>query len=367
MDSKSGKLVLLISLTTVLLSFPSAGVEFGVQPLWDRALPGAVNYVRIVGREILVGSGGNTITLLTTTGRILWAKTFESGITGIALSNDYVGVSLTSGELILLDHGGERIWSRRTDSYIGYADALLLIDDGFYAGDMSGVISLFDLSGNLLWKGTSDAYVISLNRLDDTVLAVSDKGVYVLEDSRINQMITVDGYVRAARLETELSALSSSGGEIIIFDAGGEALWNKSLGETVGTVYSSSDGVVAGSREENIHVFDENGEARWSNRLDGSITKVYLNAEYVIAGSTNNKVYAFNWRGRPVWVNTEDSGVSDFDANEVALVYGTSQGRLKYFVLTSKSTEQAYIAGALIGVTLLAGFVMLVMHWRHKG
>ena len=344
----------------------SAAIEFDVAPLWERELSEGVSSVRMVGRNIFVSTGGNTISLLTTTGRLVWSKTFESQITGIGLSNNFLGVSLANGELILMDYKGERKWSKKMDSYVGYSDALLLTEDGFYVGDMKGMIYFYDLEGNLRWKGTSDAYVISLWKLEDTVLVVSDKGVYALEDGKMSSKVLVEGYVRSSNLKTELSSVSSSTGELIVFDLSGNVVWDTRLEGTIGTVYSSSEGVVAGTREESMHVFDETGTERWSTRLDGSVSKVYLNREYVIASSINGRVYTFNWRGRPIWINIEESSVSDFDADEDALVYGTSDGLVKYYVLTQKTMEQAYIVACLIGITLLAAVLLLASHWRVK-
>jgi len=320
-----------------------------------------------VEREIFIVKGNNSITLMTTTGRVRWSKTFESRVTAIALDRQFLGVSLDNGELLLLDHEGNRVWSNRTESYVGFNDAFLIYENRLYVGDMKGFYYVFDVNGTLLAKSQTDAYTLSVDRIGDKTLVVSDKGVYTVEGELLVKRIAADNYVRAAHVDADLSAFASDRGELVAFNASGSILWNESVAGTVGRVYSAPDGVVAGTKEDDVYVMNADGNKRWSTEIGGSVTYTFLNKDYVIASSLNNTVYAFNWRGRALWVNYERLPVTALEENNQALVYGTAEGVVKYYVLAPKSAEQFYIVSALIGLVMLTGLVLVVKQWRIRG
>jgi hypothetical protein len=341
-----------------------AEIKIDVQPLWNKNLGEHIDSVKVFEREVFIAKGGNTITLATTTGRVKWNKTFENRVTAITLNRLFLAVSLSNGELLVLDHSGNRLWSNKTDNYVGGNDALTLTEEGLYAGDMSGFVYLFDLNGTPLWKADTDAYVTALRKSDGSLLVVSDKGIYRLENEELTRRISTDGYIRATYLDSNLSVISSDKGELITFNSTGDTLWSQHLESTVGRVCSFSEGVAAGTKEEEVHVIGSDGAKRWSTKVDGSVTQVFLNRDYVLAVSMKNKVYAFNWRGRPLWVNYEQSQVTALDANEQGAVYGTADGIVKYFVLAPKTADQFYIVFAFTGAVVLAGLLMVVKNWQ---
>jgi hypothetical protein len=360
------KTVFFVTLLVILLGVFCASVETNISPLWSKDVSSSVDSIKILDKNIFVLTGDDNIHLLTTTGRVRWSKPFETSVTSIALSDRFLGVSLANGELILLDYGGERVWSRNIESYVGFSDALEITENGFYAGDMKGSVYFFDLNGTLKWEKNTDAYVISLKETPDTLLVVSDKGVYTLEKEELRKKLALEGYARTSDLHEDFSAVTSSEGDILLLDSKGGLLLNKNLSETPGAVCSSPYGVSAGTKKGRVYSLDLSGVNRWSTQLEGSITRVFLNREYVIASSTENTVYGFNWRGRSIWVNQEGFPVTALTARDDALVYGTQRGLIKYFVLTENTEGNFYILFFLMGITLAISFWLVFRNWNIK-
>lgn len=354
-----------ILVLSLIISVLTPVSESASEPaLWRRTLSGAPTLISVSGRDIFVATSQNTLYMLTNTGRIRWTKTLESRITSISSNDKFLMVSLSNGDIFMLDLGGNRLWTNSVGTFVEYPEAIEVTGDGVFVGDAQGLVHKFDLKGNYLWNKTTDGYVLALKTFGDTLYVSSDKGVYAIRDDSMEKIFSVEDYVRSANFGDTVFSLASDDGVLYVFDDAGEKLWETRLRETIGILYSSSEGIAAGTRENNLYVFDAGGGLRWSRNIRASVMDAALNRDYVVAASTERTVQILNWRGRLKDVRTEDNPVTALTVQESSLVYGTQDGEIIYVVLTSKGRAQFLIAFILCGLAVVLALWMLMRHWR---
>jgi hypothetical protein len=214
----------------------------------------------------------------------VWEYQARSEISDVSVTKngDLVVVGSSDGTLVMLDWGGNVLWTRETG-------APILRVKVSYDGEFTAVttsdskVHLYDKGGNPLWKmGLKQPICgLSMNSTGSSVVIGSENmNTYVIDRS-------------------------------------GKVLWGAKMGAPVGDVAISANGnyVAAGSDDHSIYLLDIGGRLVWSYRTEGPVQCVAIsdNGDYIMASSMDKRLYFFDRSGSLIWNprNTEPAVAID--------------------------------------------------------
>ena len=239
--------------------------------------------------------------------------------------------------------------------------AVAISEDGSLVavGSRDNFLSLFDGSGELLWKFEAENSILGVDISPDgrwLAIASEDRFVYLLDaDKNVlwkykaarpmnNAAVAADG---------SLVAATSDDLSVYVFDNEGTLLWQEELGIGVRAVdiYGSADKarVVLGSDDGLITIYNRDGRALLQAWLDYSVKTVSVtsNGARILAGTSDGSAVLLNGaNGSEIWrFEAEDS------VNSVSLAADGSSA------LIGSEDESAY---------LLDGSGMLTHQFRQE-
>jgi hypothetical protein len=351
---------LLIALVILTASGVSGQDSLSQPPLWSYQLEGRINSLTLDNSTILVGYDGG-VQSLSYSKRVNWIYKTSAAVTAIK-ANETILVATSDGYVRMLDRGGRLLWERQVPGYIGYDSAADFGHDMIVCGSMDGFTYMFDKDGVYKWKRLIGSYVKAVHILNDTILAVSDRQIYLLDfDGRVKRNYNIRGIIRAYDLSGDKSTVALDDEYLYQYNKTGGIVWNYNLNEQANNIDTGYN-LTVGTRDGKVLKFTKYGRVAWSKNVSDSILAFKADKDYVLVGTLDGKVILLSPDGSVRWyydVVGRPAAIETYDTN---IVSGTTTGRIYYTKMPKKDLKTSFeISAVVVGIVCLA----LVMVWRN--
>lgn len=347
------------------LIFVSAEV-FGemVNPTKVYSAGGAVNSISVSDSGVVVGSEDDNAYFFDVYLRPKWTHGSRDGVKATAVSEDFVVVASMNNMITLLDHDGKVQWEMALESYVEYPHAVDIEGETIAIGTRDGYLQVFDTSRRLIWKQKTDAYLLYVRIRDNSIVAVSDKQIYVFSlESEYLRSILLESYVRSAHISEDYVVVGLGNNELHFFDLDGTRNWSYRLPDQIGSVYASKNYVAAGLRDRGLYLFSANGRLVWDKYLSDSVTAVAADGNLVLASTLDNRLYLFNTNRISLWEYETEGWVKDAHVTNSGIFVGTSSGEAYYF-RTLRDVPSTIFVLVVTVLVLVFGFIMFLRVFR---
>ena len=245
-------------------------------------------------------------------------------------------------------------------SYNQYVD-ITTVEDGIVAITKSGVVTKYDLDGNLIWENKEKAYgyngVASVERgiiavgNDGKVIKYDLDGNIVWENTEKNYR-----YYGVTTVEAGIIAVAY-GGQIVKYDLNGNVVWeNTEKNYLYYGVTTVEDGIIAVAYGGQVVKYDLNGNVVWENieknyRYYG-VTTVEAG---IITVAYSGQVVKYDLNGNVIWENKEKTynynGVTIVENGVIAVA---SKGKVVKYDLNGnviwENKEKTYSYNGIVSV-----------------
>ena len=212
---------------------------------------------------------------LSSTGNLLWMKSFSNWVDAVSISGGDHAVVVASGdELFLFDSGGVQAWNK---TFNDISDAAISGNGAYVVAAVAdssskyGVV-VMDRGGSTLYQSTSGLSEPCLSVSSDaSYIAVGSSRDVVLMTRQCQQLWSrsTDSFVEAVGVSSG-GMVAAEAYSISLFDAEGTLLWGDER-ETWGSnaVSISGDGkYIAAAISDNVTLLNAEGKKVWSRRVD---------------------------------------------------------------------------------------------------
>lgn len=335
-----------------------------LNPTWSYITDGSVNAMYPYQDEMAIGSQDQYVYLFTKEGSLRWRYKTEGAVKSVILTGANVIVASGDNKIHFLDRTGTLIWEKELPSFVGYDTALFYTGERIYAGTMDGFLYALAQNGDLRWKRKTDGYIIAVKEVYDRIITVSDKQIYSLAlNGTTRRNFNLMGYIRSADISDNYVAVALGDGNLKFFDLRGELLWQRSIGDHVGSIHIG-DGIAVGSRDEHLYLFDLNGNIKWKKDLNSSVISVYLAKDHVAAGTLDNSMHVFSRWGLEKGLILQEDMVLKLQVHEDYIWMGAKNGRVSNIAVPRRN----FLEPAIAFVVLIIVFILALGHsmraWR---
>lgn len=204
----------------------------------------AVSKEHVAATSYLVQEG--TLYLFSTTGEVLWNKTFPNHLKGVDVGSWGVAVGSGDGGVYMFHANGTGAWEYRTEKSAWGVWDVALSKEHIFAGGDDGNLYLLSADGKLIWKKNlgreSYVYGVAISEDGEYSIAVSqDKNVYFFKNGELLWKRGT-GFSNYGAAISKYAAAGSWDGHLYLFDRGGNLLWKGSIGSNVNRVAFSPEG-----------------------------------------------------------------------------------------------------------------------------
>jgi hypothetical protein len=320
-----------------------------------------INSISLSKNDVVVGSEDGYVYLFDTYLKLKWRYEGYDKITSVSVSEDLVVAASTDNTITVLDltvPDRRKVpkWTKELDSYVDNPHAVHILGEIIAVGTRDGYLYAFDTSENLKWQQKTDAYVIHVRVLEDSIVAVSDKRICIFDlEGNWVQNISFDSYVRSAHTSENHITVGLGNNDLCLFDINGGEKWCRNLTDQIGSVYVSDSHVAAGLKDKSLYLYDFYGNFTWREQLSESVMAVATDYDRVIAATGDDKIYAFSMDGSMKWVYETDGHVRDLQTSRAGVFAGTTSGRVYHFKIMGDMPATIFVL-LVTAVVLLSAF-----------
>ncbi|HEX55004.1 MAG: hypothetical protein DRO95_02935 [Candidatus Altiarchaeales archaeon] len=328
----------------------------------------SINSMALLDSKIVVGSDNNYIYLYEDYTNLKWSHNLGDEVNSVSISERYVAGGTVNGNVSVFDHNGTLIFQTKLDSYIPKARVISIMDDYMIVGTMDGFVYAFDILDNeMLWRVKTDAYVVTLNLMDNEIVAVSDKRIFILDmEGEVMRTInfTSNVYIRSAHISENYIAIGLSNNDLVVVNLFGDEILRKNLYDNIGVLYLYGGYVAAGCRDKRVYIFDLVKDEGIKFDLSDVVVDVAMMDGNVVAVARDGNVYLLTLGGRTAYKYLVDGGESRALLSKDYLIVGTSLGGLYYFKL-HRDTRLLLFIGFVMCIVIIWAIIFMIRSIRY--
>ena len=280
----------------------------------------------------------------------VWRYPTDSPVTALK-NHKGIYASTSDGSIIKLNDSGKLIWSRDIPGYIGYGNALDADEYRLLTGSMDGFIYMFDTNKTFQWKRLIGSYVTNVKILEDRLIAISDRQVYIVDfDGRVRRNLNISGYIRRAAIMKDRIIVGMDDLNLIGYDLNGSVIFNNNIGSPI-TAIKADENILIGTQDGEIILFSKEGKQSWRYEMNQSIVDVKNTETGIFASTKDEKIIQFTLGGSPKWMFKTEGRANIIKAYDLNVVSATNLGGI-YFVKTSRK-ESIFSLGMIISIILI--------------
>ncbi|MFH1721549.1 MAG: PQQ-binding-like beta-propeller repeat protein [Candidatus Altiarchaeota archaeon] len=332
--------------------------------LWSKELD-PIASVDFDGESFVAGFKDGSVHVFDSAGKQRWVFDGEEGISSIRASNGRIAAATDSGKLLVFDEAGVVSWERMLDGKVGFPRALFFDKDFLCVGTMQDRVYLFRSNGEFLWDTEVESYILAVGIVEDKVVVISDKKLVIFD--MVGEELSsyrFSSYALFADIGGGEIAVSLGDDSLILFDTNGKVKWGFELAQPIGAVSIGKNEVSFGSKNHHIYIIDFNGTQILDATLDSPVTNIFLKEDLILASTLAQRLYLLDESGKILWKKSDTGALAGIGFNKPFLFLGSREGQLALYKLVERNIRLSYIQGALLFLSLLVVFSLLVYSWR---
>ena len=241
-------------------------------------------------RNYIVAAGGDSITLLSPNGTVVWSRKVE-GVRAVAVSDSgYVVAGCDDGDVYLLNSSGGIVWVYNLKARV---ESVSILRNFIAVSDVYGNIYYFEKFGKFPWSFTSE---------NGDVSWMYKTGWCIWKFNGLSRMCTYPE-VEVKASDGGVFAVSKFMQYAYLFSKSGYELWNYSFDYRPVSFSADRRGDIfaVGCSNGVMYVFGKDGNVMWRMKFSkGAVVSVSENGRYIAAAS-GNLVCLFNSSGNLLW------------------------------------------------------------------
>jgi outer membrane protein assembly factor BamB len=229
---------------------------------------------------------------------------------------------------------------------------------------MDGFIYLFDRQGVFKWKRLIGSYVTNVRILPDRVVAVSDRQVYTLDlDGTVRRNLNISGFIHSSTITDDYIVTGMDDGVVYAHNLSGDLMWNHRVGSQVGSMVGAEN-ITIGSADGQLIHFSGEGDVIFKRNLTDSIVSVESIGDYILAGTRDNKVHLYNSMGGLRWYYGTEGRPIVLSIQDRNILSGTTTGRVYYSKLPRRDVMLSFMLSAAIILLVGAAILVVSKSWK---
>ena len=225
---------------------------------------------------------------------------------------------------------------------------------------MNGYLYFYDFEGRERWNYKLDAYLVKVKILNDEVIGVSDKKIYLFDkEGKLMDKYSPSGgnYIYSAFVD-ETNIGISLGNNIVEAYGGGKRVWQQKFADKIGAIFIKGNYIVLGSRSGYIYLFDlKRKKLTWQKKLSNSVKEVQITQDKVVATTLDNQIYLLQLYSGDLREKFKlNEKISAISSSPRDFVIGSEMGNLYYFPLEIKRDDQISL---FVGIVLILAMLLL--------
>jgi hypothetical protein len=332
------------------------------EPIWSYSLNGKANSVTALNESILVGAESGVYALDYDKG-LLWFDGTQAAVTAVSSRGNIVAAE-SDGTVLLLNRSGGIIWERQIPGYVGYDEAIDIWEGDIVCGSMDGFIYSFDNGGTFKWKHLIGSYVTNVKIVNDTIVAGSDRQVYLLDlDGRVRRNLGLSGFIRSFGVTDNVIAVGMDDGRLYGYDLRGNLRFSSDVGENIDAM-DASGGIVLGTKEGHLMLFREDGRMLWKTNVTSGVIAVKSDGENILASTMGGKVELYDMDGLERWYYEPNGKATALSINGKNIVSGTSVGKVYYSRLIKRDSASSFMISVAVVLVIGAAILVVGKSWK---
>jgi len=353
---------LVLAAVILLAATAQADGFYRQDPFWTYNLKGKVNSLLTQNDSVLVGSESG-IYSIDYDKNLRWFYSTSSAVTALEGHNSIIAAE-SDGTILLVNSSGGVIWERQVPGYVGYDQAIDIFGEEVVCGSMDGFIYAFDTLGAFKWKHLIGSYVTNVKIVNDTIIAVSDQQVYLMDlDGRVRRNLGLSGFVHSSAIMDNMITVAMDDGHIYSFDIQGKPMWTSEVGEYVDAMDAHS-GIVVGTKEGHLMLLREDGKMLWKMNLTSDVIAVKTDGENILASTADGKVELYNIAGSMRWYYEPEGKATTLAINGRNMMAATSTGKVYYSRLIKRDSTSSFMISTAVVALIGAAILMVWKSWR---
>ncbi len=331
-------------------------------PMWGYQLDGRINALISTNNSFLVGDDQG-VYRLGYSRNLIWSYPASSSVKAVKQVDDAVLAASEDGFVRLFDVRGHLLWERTIPGYVGFPKALDMRDDVVLVGSMDGFVYMLGKNGDYKWKRHIGSYVTEISIYGESIIAVSDRQVYILDlNGGVKRNLNIKGYIRRASIAKEKAVVALDDKKLYLYDTNGMIIWDTNLNDDI-TALDAGEDILVGTKGGMVYDFALNGSRNWVANVTYHVLAVESGEGYGVVSTIEGKTILFSSHGNTRWYYETEGRSTIFDSYDNNIIAGTSHGRIFYSKLPKKDPATSMVmVGAVVVIFGVAAY-MVFRNW----
>jgi hypothetical protein len=331
---------------------------------WEKNVGGRITSIKTLDKSIVIGSDDN-VYCYGQNGILKWSYTTNNTVNSIHTYEDKIIASSTDHFIYLLSGDGKLVWKTEIAGYVGYDDAVDARDGRILAGSVNGKTHMYDVDGKQLWEYDTEGYVMAVKIIEEDVVIVSDREVFLLDkDGAFKTKFDVGNYIRTTSIDNKSIVLGLSNGVISSYSRTGKPLWDYNTGGQIGVILAADNIVLAGLRDGRLLALHEDGGLRYTMNLSEGVVSVNTNGVYTIAGTLDNKLYLVGPTGTVNWFMEAEGRLLSVLIDSASIIAGSTTGEVYYTRPPLRTPTESFLMASTMMFIIVVAWILFIKSWE---
>jgi WD40 repeat protein len=330
---------------------------------WSAQLDGRINALFCLNNSFIV-SDESGLHRIDYNRKVMWSYPLLSQITAITERGGLVFVSSSDGHIRILELGGKLLFERGMPGYVGFPKALDFDGELFIAGSMDGFIYAFDRDGHYIWKRSVGSYATEVKIVDETIIAVSERQVYLLDrEGGVRRNLNILGSIRKAAVDDEGISVAGEDKTLSYYNLSGGLIWSMEFDRDITSLDMGSETILAATNNGGLYSLCRNGSIKYQRDLIYPVVALKAAEGYGVVSTADGRTTLLSDMGGTRWHYDVDGRTTVLDSKDNNLVAGTTRGKLHYSRVAKKDPMASTLALLVVIIVIVICAYLVLKNW----